>query len=424
MKNKISINSDELVKCPSCDHEFKLTQGITHQTLEKYESEFNDLVNSERKILEEEIESQLNKRISKQFNNQIEDLMEQLSDSKENNSKIKNQVIAEKEKATAQAREESMLESKILKDEIEVKDKKLSEFREQELMLRNEKTALEQTQKDFDLNLQRQLDEERKQLKSELDDSYRLKESEFQKKISDAQKSNEELKRKLEQGSQQLQGEVLELELEDLLINTFHFDKIDPVGKGVRGADVIHSVFTRSNTLCGKIIWEAKRTENWSKNWIDKLKGDQQAAGAEIAVIVSTVLPENSKDPFLLHDGVWVVRPYAVRPVAELLRTTLIESQRQKVISSGKNENMESLYDYLCSTQFSQKIRSVVDAYTAMRGDLEKEKAAMTRLWKKRETQLEKVTLNMMGMCGELQAHGNNTLIQLEDIGQLLIAED
>jgi hypothetical protein len=141
-------------------------------------------------------------------------------------------------------------------------------------------------------------------------------------------------------------------------------------------------------------------------------------------VLVSTAFPAGVTEPFLHIEGVWLVRPHAVRPVAEALRTILTEAQKNKAISIGKNEKMEALYDYLCSPQFAQKIRAVVDAYNAMKLDLDKEKAAMARLWRKREAQLERITLNIMGMCGELQGLAENSLPQLEAIGMLPSLEE
>ena len=175
------------------------------------------------------------------------------------------------------------------------------------------------------------------------------------------------MRRKLEQGSQQLQGEVLELELENILKNAFPFDMVEAVRKGARGADVLQTVITRTGQACGKIIWEAKRAENWSNSWVQKLKDDQHEANAELAVLVTTVMPKQTTEPFCMIDDIWVVNIVAVRPMAETLRMLLIEANKHKLISLNKNEKMEALYHYLCSPQFAQKVRVVVDAFTGMR---------------------------------------------------------
>jgi hypothetical protein len=176
---------------------------------------------------------------------------------------------------------------------------------------------------------------------------------------------------------------------------------------------------TRTGQVCGKIIWETKRAENWSNNWIPKLKEDQQAAGAELAVLVTTTMPKQTPEPFIMHEGVWVTTISAMCPVAETLRVILLEQQKSRAISVGKSEKMEALYDYLCSPQFTQRIRAVVEAYTGMKKDLDSERAAMERIWKKREKQIERVTMNMMGMCGEIQAISHDSLPQLREIGEL-----
>ena len=304
------------------------------------------------------------------------------------------------------------------------KDKKLDEYRSQELQLRQSMSKLEEDRKEFEVKLQRQLNEEKEKIQKQVSDDFNMREAELRKKIEDAQKANEDLKRKLEQGSSQLQGEVLELELEGVLGSSFPLDEVVEVKKGVRGADITQTVMTRTGTICGKIIWEAKRAENWSNAWVAKLKDDQHEAGAETAVLVTTAFPHDTHEPFLFEEDIWIVRPYAVRPVAEALRMTLIEKQKQKLVEHGKSEKMEAVYDYLCSPQFAQKIRGVVDAYQAMKTDLEKEKAAMQRLWKKREAQLDRITANMMGMSGELQGIAEDALPALDNIGQLPELDD
>ena len=206
---------------------------------------------------------------------------------------------------------------------------------------------------------------------------------------------------------------------EDLLAGAFPFDTVEPVRKGARGADVIHTVRHRSGAVCGKIVWETKRAENWSNAWVGKLKDDQQAVGGELAVLVSTALPAGVSEPMTIYEGVWLVRPELVRAMAEALRTVLIESQRQKAIAVGRDESIDELYRYVTSAQFAQKIRAVIEACAQMRDDLEKEKAAMLRLWKKRESQIERASANMLGLCGELQGVSNEALPQLDDIGLL-----
>ena len=324
---KIIITADETIVCPKCTHHFPLDQGITRQTIERYESEFEQAFAAQRKELETTLSKDAERKAAKQFADQIGKLQEQL-------------------------------------------------------------------------------------------------EAEYKKKIEDAQRANEDLRRKLEQGSQQLQGEVLELEVEHTLASVFFHDLIEEVKKGQRGADVVQTVRTAAGQACGRIIWEAKRAENWSDKWLQKLKDDQQSAKADIAVLVTTIMPKGVTDSFARVGDVWVVAPHVIRPVAEMLRVILLEAQRLKLVNTGRNEKMEQLYNYLSSAQFAQKIRTMLDSFEAMRGDLESEKRAMQKIWAKRETQIERVTGSMVTVVGELQGIAQEQLPQLDSLAQLELPDD
>jgi len=419
MSKRIILNADEIITCPDCGHEFELRDGITQQTIERYADEYDSAMSEEREKFRQAAVKDAERNAAKTFETRISDLTEKLEESHADSKKLKKDIDNAREKAASEARVDAEEKLKEFQNDLAQKNKKLDEYRSQELKLRQDMKDLEEAKKDFEVQLQRQLNEEKEKIQKQVSDDFNLREAELRKKIEDAQKANDDLKRKLEQGSAQLQGEVLELELEEVLSASFPFDDVVEVKKGVRGADVTQTVMTRTGTLCGKITWEAKRAENWSRAWVAKLKDDQHESGAEIAVLVTTVFPHDTREPFIFEDDVWIVRPYAVRPVAEALRMTLMEKQKQKLVEHGKSEKMEAVYDYLCSPQFAQKVRGVVDAYQAMKSDLEKEKAAMQRLWKKREAQLDRITSNMMGMSGELQGIAEDALPALENIGQL-----
>jgi hypothetical protein len=419
MSKKIIVDAFDTVACPHCGREFVLQDAIAHQLIERYESEYEAMLDGERRQLRETLMADADRAATRRFGEQIAQLKEQLAQSAADQAKVKMQLEAASARAVEEARRESTEQTAALRAELAAKDERLAAHREAELALRRDKAALEERQKELALEVERRVDAERQRIREAVAEAFRLREAEWRKKIDDAQKANAELKRKLEQGSQQLQGEVLELEIEDLLGTAFPFDGIEAVRKGARGADVIQTVRLRSGVACGRIVWETKRAENWSNAWVSKLKDDQQALGGELAVLVSTAFPAGMEEPIVLHEGVWLVRPDLVKALAEALRTVLIESQRQKTISAGRGESMEALYNYVTSAQFAQKVRAVVDAYQQMREDLEKEKSAMQRLWKKREAQLERITVNMLGMCGELQGVSQEALPQLEDIGLL-----
>lgn len=419
MQKKIIIDAFDKVACPHCGEDFVLQDAIAHQLIERYESEYDAMLEDERKQLRETLVADADRAAAKRFGEQLAQLQEQLAQSESQQARLKAQALAASEKAAADARRESEERAAALQLEVQAKEQKLVEYRAAELALRKEKSELEDKQKELALEVQRQVDAERKRIEGAAAETYRLRDAEWRKKIDDAQRANEDLKRKLEQGSQQLQGEVLELEIEELLASAFPLDAIEPVRKGARGADVIQTVRLRSGNVCGRIVWETKRAENWSNGWLAKLKDDQQAAGGELAVLVSTAFPAGIDQPMVMYEGVWLVRPELVKALAEALRTVLIESNRQKGIAEGREESMEAVYNYVTSPQFAQKVRAVVEAYQQMRDDLDKEKAAMQRLWKKREGQLERITSNMLGMCGELQGVSQEALPQLDDIGLL-----
>jgi hypothetical protein len=428
MSKKIIISADEDITCPKCAHHFPLSESIARQTIERYESEFDEVFSAQKKELEASLEKEAERKATKQFSEQIALLQEKLQDSKLAEEDAKKLIAKAQVEAKAKAQEEFEREKKALSEELLEKDNKLNEFRAQELELRKQKRAVEEQQVNLEIELQRKLEEERSKMIDQISASetarFSMIEAEYKKKIEDAQKANEDLRRKLDQGSQQLQGEVLELELESILTSSFLHDQIDEVKKGQRGADVLHTVKTVQGLECGKIIWEAKRAENWTDKWLHKLKDDQQEAKADIAVLVTTVMPKGVNEVFVQYGGVWVVSPHVIKPVAEMLRVALLENNKLKLVNTGRNEKMELLYNYLSSTQFSQKVRTMLEAFESMRNDLEAEKRAMQRIWSKRQTQIERVTMSMTTVVGELQGIAHEALPQLDNIETLELIED
>ncbi|MDC9725026.1 MAG: DUF2130 domain-containing protein [Gammaproteobacteria bacterium] len=419
MSQKIILNADDSITCPHCDKAFPLAEGLSHHLIEQYEDEYEAMLNKERAELEQRVSKEQERKSAKQYQTKLDDLKEQLQESNELQKKAKTQLEMAKKKAAEQAREDADAQLAELKDELSNKDKKLVEFRAAEIQLRKEKKQVEEQKAEMALEVERKLEAERRVIELKINESFSLKEAELKKKITDAQKANEELTRKLEQGSQQLQGEVLELEVESLLQQLHPFDEIEPVKKGARGADVIQTVKLRSGSVCGKIVWETKRAENWSNNWIPKLKEDLQRVNGDIAVLVSTVYPADISEPIVQHEGIWLVRPELVSGLSSALRTVLVESQRQKSVSAGKGEQVEALFDYITSNQFAQRIRAVVETYETMRTDLEKEKAAMQRLWKKRDMQIARISDQMLAVCGELQGISSASLPMLDNVAGL-----
>ena len=420
MTKKIIIAAAESIVCPKCTHHFPLDQGITRQTIERYESEFELAFAEQKKELEAAMTKEAERKASKQFSDQILQLNEQLTDTKKAEKEALALIAKTQIEAKAKALSEFADEKKLLTEELAAKDSKLKSFRDQELELRKQKQTLEEQQANLQLDLQRKLDEERAKITEQVtrkeSERHSLVEAEYRKKIEDVQFANDELRRKLDQGSQQLQGEVLELEMEHTLSDAFVHDLIEEVKKGQRGADVLQTVRTPMGQVCGKIIWEAKRAENWSEKWVQKLKDDQLAAGADIAVLVTTVFPKGIDQVFAKIGDVWIVSPHVIRPVAEALRVTLLEMHHLKIVNTGRNEKMEQLYNYLSSGQFAQKVRTMLDGFESMRVDLEAEKRAMQKIWAKRQAQIERVTVSMVTVVGELQAIAHEQLPQLDSM--------
>jgi hypothetical protein len=233
--------------------------------------------------------------------------------------------------------------------------------------------------------------------------------------ITSMQKQIEELKRRAEQGSQQLQGEVQELELEALLTSKFPQDQIQPVAKGEHGGDVLHRVAGSFGQSCGTILWESKRTKNWSDGWLIKLREDQRQAKAEIAIIVSQALPKEV-ETFEFIDGVWVTHPKAALPVAIAMRHTLMEVASARQASEGQQTKMEMVYQYLMGPRFRQRVQAIVEGFSSMQEDLDKERKVIMKQWAKREEQIVRVMHATVGMYGDLQGIAGKTLQEIEGL--------
>lgn len=254
------------------------------------------------------------------------------------------------------------------------------------------------------------------------DEESRLKMAEKDKVIADAQRQIDEMKRKMEQGSQQLQGEVLELELESILRSKFPLDSIEPVPKGKFGGDAIQKVVNNVGQACGKILWESKRTKNWSDGWLAKLRDDQRAAKADIAIIISEALPKGVQS-FDQIDGVWVATPSLAVALATALRVSMIELANARQAADGQQTKTELVYQYLTGPRFRHRVQAIVEKFSDMQDDLEKERKTMTRLWAKREEQIRSVIDATAGMYGDLQGIAGKTLQEIDELNVLALPE-
>src|SRR5712664_2660606 len=383
MARTIIIQAEEQVVCPECNHRFQLTEGISRQAIERHAGELERSLAEHKKKLEAEV--------------------------------------------AAEAKVQFEIERKALNEALSAKDGTLARFRTEELTLRRQLHEAEDARKNRDLEYQRKLDAERKKIeeraRAAAGEEVGRREAQWKAQLESAQREATDLKRKLEQGSQQLQGEALELSLEALLKGAFPLDEILPVPKGMNGADLLQHVHSSSGHCCGTIIWEAKQTKAWQPAWLRKLKDDQQAIGAELAVIVTAAMPRDgsgrSGEPFMREADVWIVRFDAARPLAEALRAMLLELHKARQANLGRAEKMELVYNYICSPQFTQRVKSVVDGFAAMRQDLEAEKMAVARMFKKRESQLTRMSDGLLGVVGDLQGIGQESLAQLDTIAAL-----
>jgi len=394
--------AEQIIICPFCKKEIPLTQAITHKIeadlRKKLEDDFNkqniELSNRDKAL---SVKEQAVAKSAQEVNKKIEDeVVRKLIVERDN--------IAKEAKKKAEA--EISLQIKALQEDLESKDKKLRETQQNELALRKQKSDLEARERNVALEVARKIDSERASIYSEAsrkaDEEYQLKDKDKDKKITDLIKQLDEAKRKAEQGSQQAQGEVLEIELEQMLKSAFPYDIIEPVPKGIKGADVLQKVNNPMGQYCGTIIWESKRTKGWSDGWIDKLKDDQREVKADVAVLMSIALPKEING-FSQVKGVWVTSLPLAMALAVALRANLIEVTSVKQSTVGKAEKMEAIYNYLSGTEFKQKVEAIVEAFATMHSDLAKEKAAMEQLWGKREQQIKKVMINTARMYGDMQ---------------------
>jgi hypothetical protein len=236
-------------------------------------------------------------------------------------------------------------------------------------------------------------------------EEYELRLKEKEKIISDLNKQMKEGQKKAEQGSMKLQGEILELEIEDLLLRYFPEDEIIPVAPGKKGGDIIQTVKLNSGKIAGNILWETKRTKNWQTAWISKLKEDQRSIKAELAVIASEILPQNIKN-FGIDNGIWITDIKYVLGLAAALREHLKSVASIRAANEGKEGKADLVFNYVTGTQFKQRVESILEAYIEMSGDIETEKRLMEKSWAKREKQIERFVKNVSGMCGDLQGLG------------------
>ncbi len=407
--------SEPTITCPKCKTEIKLTESLAAPLIESTRRDYEkrlalkdtDIAQKEESLrAREEAVSQAKHTIDDQVAEKL--LLERAKIVTEESKKAKLALQTDIDQKTRELTE--------LHDVLNQREVKLAEAQKAQADLIRQKRELDDAKRELELTVEKRIQDglsaTREQAKKEAEESLKLKVMEAEQTIASMQTQIEELKRRAEQGSQQLQGEVQELELETLLRAKFPRDTIEPVPKGEFGGDTLHRIIGPLSQLCGTILWESKRTKNWSDGWLVKLRDDQRAAKAEIAVIVSQVLPKGIES-FDLIDGVWVTHSRSMLSVAVALRHSLIEVASARQALEGQQTKTEMVYQYLTGPRFRHRVQAIVEAFSSMQEDLDKEKKAITKQWAKREEQIERVMGATVGMYGDLQAIAGKSLQEI-----------
>ncbi len=410
--------TDPTITCPNCKTEIKLTESLAAPLLETTRKDY------ERRLALKEAEAAKREADIREREAALVKAKDALDEQVAEKLKQQRAAIAAEEAQKAKLALAGDLEQKSrelteLHDLLKQRDEKLVEAQKVQADLLRKQRDLDDAKRELDLTIEKRVQEglaaTRDQARKEAEESLKFKVMEKEQTITSMQKQIEELKRKAEQGSQQLQGEVQELALEALLTAKFPMDQIQPVPKGEYGGDVLQRVAGPFGPPCGTILWESKRTKNWSDGWLVKLREDQRQAKAELAVMVSQALPKEVES-FDLVEGVWVVHPKVALPVAMVLRQSLMEVASARQATEGQQTKMEMVYEYLMGPRFRQRVQAIVEAFSTMQEDLEKERKAIMKQWAKREEQIGRVMQATVGMYGDLQGIAGKTLQEIEGL--------
>ena len=414
--------TEPAITCPNCKTEIRLTESLAAPLIETTRKQFqqqlaqkdDEIAKREQGILEKERQLTIAKnKLDEQVASQVEDQL------KIDRARITAEESRKSKQAFANDLEQRSREIAELQSILKSQEAKLTEAQKTQADLLRKQRELDDAKRELDLTIEKRVQEglsvTRQQARKEAEDEQRLKVLEREQTIAAMQKQIEDLKRRSEQGSQQLQGEVQELELENLLRNKFPFDAIEPVPKGEFGGDVLHRVVGLNGQPSGTILWEFKRTKNWSDSWLVKLRDDQRAAKAEIAVIVSQVLPKGV-ETFDLVEGIWVTHPRAALPVAMILRQSLLELALARQASQGQQTKTDMVYQYLTGPRFRLRVEAIVEAFSTMQEELDREKRVIMKQWAKRGEQIERVMGATVGMYGDLQGIAGKSLQEIEGL--------
>ncbi|HEY0767502.1 MAG TPA: DUF2130 domain-containing protein [Steroidobacteraceae bacterium] len=420
------------VTCPKCEAKFSLQEGFARQALEKFEQSTEGALEAVRRAERVEAEKSAQQLAAQREstvrteNAQLQQLLKEqgvkhAAALKEMRA-LTEESMAPQLAALRGQLAERQANRQALEQELARKTQRVAELRSAELKLLKEKSELKDHAAALEIEVARKLDAGRAELETRIRTQEReqaeLEKAELRKRLDDVNVQLLEAQRKGIQGSQQLQGEVLELTLEKDLEDAFPLDAIEEVRKGVRGGDVTHRVMTRSGQTAGILLWEAKRAKDWSAQWVGKLKEDLRACGADVGVLVTigTALPKEweAGQQFGLYEDIWVTSWTTALQLAVVLRLGLLDLHKQRLISAGKGEKMEAVYDYLTSSQFAHKLKAVYGSFYRMRQELEAEKSQTLQRWARREKQLQSGIAELVGVAGDIQGLAQQDLPLLE----------
>ncbi len=408
-----TVNEPKII-CPNCRSEIKLTESLTAPLIEAARLQFDHAI--------AEMEAEIARR---------EDAIERARATID--EQISQKLKAGQEKIIAEEAKKARL---IFETHIHEKDKqlgelhlilkereiKLAEAQMTQLELLRKQRELDDAKRELDLTVEKKVWESltaiRDQTKKEAEEQILFKLREKEEQLASMRRQIEELKNRGERGSQQLQGEVLELQIESLLRDKFPQDIIERVAKGEAGGDILQRVKGPLGQHCGSILWELKRTKNWSDGWLAKLRDDQRAAKADIALIVTSALPKGV-ERFDLIEDVWIAEIACAVPVAIALRQSLIDLAAACQANEGRQTKMALVYQYLTGPRFRQRIEAIVEKFSDMKADLDKERVTIMRLWAKREAQINCVIESTAGMYGDLQGIAGRALPEIGKIDAL-----
>ena len=406
------------IKCPRCKNEIKLTESLAAPLVESTRADY------ERRLAEKDDAVATAQRSLREREANLSKAKESLDSLiaekvREERSRIVAEEAGKAKRLLATDIDKRDKEIKELQTVLDDRNKKLEEAQKVQTEFSRKQRELDDAKRELDLTVEKRIQEQlatlRDKAKREAEEELGVKVTEKEQTISSMKKEIENLRRKAEQGSQQSQGEALELALEDMLRSAFPHDTIEPVPKGVTGGDAIHKIINTNGQHCGTILWETKRTKNWSNSWVLKLKDNKVEAKADLAVLMTVAMPENHSN--LTHiDGVWITNIACMIGLATALRSGLVNIAVARTALAGKQEKMDILYNYLTGIEFRQQIEAVVETFASLQSDLASERRAMEKIWKKRQKQLDRVIKNTVGMYGELEAIIGGSLPKIESL--------